>query len=110
MDLVDSRRAGYTHSSVLLLELNQNPTVPAIYTKSGERSWFDMLEIAEEKTEKGARLGREGYVETSHCADEENPLKAGSQTLFVNTTTHGVTEDYSLHLPWLVDLQIPESF
>ncbi|KAI1468363.1 Metallo-dependent phosphatase [Daldinia caldariorum] len=74
------------------------------------KSKFDTPETAEEKSKKRARLGREGYIKTSHCTGDQNHLQAGSQTLFVNAAIEGVTEDYPMQLPWLVDLEMPESF
>ncbi|KAF3067374.1 Metallophosphoesterase MPPED2 [Daldinia childiae] len=73
-------------------------------------SKFDTPEIMEEKSKKRAVLSHEGYIKTSHCTDDENPLKAGSQTLFVNAAIQGATEEYPMHAPWLVDLEMPESF
>ncbi|KAI1657006.1 Metallo-dependent phosphatase [Daldinia decipiens] len=73
-------------------------------------SKFDTPEIVEEKLKERAVLSREGCIKTSHCTGDENPLRAGSQTLFVNATIQGETEEYPMHVPWLVDLEIPESF
>ncbi|KAJ0414396.1 ser/Thr protein phosphatase family protein [Aspergillus carlsbadensis] len=43
---------------------------------------------------------------TSHCTGDPNPLKAGSQTLFVNAAFEG-TEDLPTHPPWLIDIELP---
>lgn len=45
---------------------------------------------------------------TSHCTGDPNPLRWGSQTLFVNAVTQG-TEEFPLQPPWLVDLELPRA-
>ncbi|KAI1475952.1 hypothetical protein K445DRAFT_378679 [Daldinia sp. EC12] len=73
-------------------------------------SKFDTPEIAEEKSKKRAKLTREGYIKTSHCISDDNPLEAGSQTLFVNAAIRGLSEEYPNQAPWLVDLEMPTAF
>ncbi|OQD68480.1 hypothetical protein PENDEC_c035G04348 [Penicillium decumbens] len=46
------------------------------------------------------------FSTTSHCSGDPNPLKWGSQTLFVNAAIQG-TEDLPIQPPWLVDLELP---
>ncbi|KAJ5921150.1 hypothetical protein N7466_009476 [Penicillium verhagenii] len=43
---------------------------------------------------------------TSHCAEDQNPILAGSQTLFVNASIEGA-RDLSTQPPWLVELELP---
>ncbi|KAL3447183.1 Metallo-dependent phosphatase-like protein [Aspergillus insuetus] len=43
---------------------------------------------------------------TSHCTGDPNPLKAGSETLFVNAAFEG-TADLPTHPPWLIDIELP---
>lgn len=49
-----------------------------------------------------------GYISTSHCVDDPNPLQVDAHTLFVNAAIEG---DASLHLqpPWLVELDLPSA-
>ncbi|QSS54690.1 serine/threonine phosphatase [Histoplasma capsulatum var. duboisii H88] len=46
---------------------------------------------------------------TSHCSGDTHSIEAGSRTLFVNASIKGVDEDYPLHLPWLVDIELPKA-
>ncbi|OAX77952.1 hypothetical protein ACJ72_07743 [Emergomyces africanus] len=46
---------------------------------------------------------------TSHCSGDVNPVEVGSQTLFVNASIKGTDEDYPLHPPWLVDIELPKA-
>ncbi|KAI0845030.1 Metallo-dependent phosphatase [Daldinia vernicosa] len=71
---------------------------------------FDTPETVEEKSTKRAALSHEGYIKTGHCTGDENPLRAGEQTLFVNAAIQGVTEEYPMHVPWLVELELPGRF
>ena len=45
---------------------------------------------------------------TSHCSGDPNPLKWGSQTLFINASIEGAGE-LPIQPPWLVDLELPPS-
>ncbi|RAL10734.1 Metallo-dependent phosphatase [Aspergillus homomorphus CBS 101889] len=58
---------------------------------------------AEEKGKMGEQSG--GLSRTSHCADNEHPLKPGLQTLFVNAAIEGLGE-IRVQPPWLVDLEL----
>ncbi|PGH06345.1 hypothetical protein AJ80_08179 [Polytolypa hystricis UAMH7299] len=49
-----------------------------------------------------------GYV-TSHCKGVANPVEWGTQTLFVNAAIEGVEDDYPLHLPWVVEKELPKA-
>ncbi|KKZ67023.1 hypothetical protein EMCG_07292 [[Emmonsia] crescens] len=53
--------------------------------------------------------GRSRCYATSHCPGDANPVEVGSQTLFVNASIKGVDEDCPLHLPWLVDIELPKA-
>ncbi|KAL2833683.1 Metallo-dependent phosphatase-like protein [Aspergillus cavernicola] len=44
-------------------------------------------------------------LETSHCTEDQNPLKAGPQTLFVNAAIEG-TDDFPAHPLWKIDLEL----
>ncbi|KAL1952707.1 hypothetical protein VTO42DRAFT_4429 [Malbranchea cinnamomea] len=59
-----------------------------------------------EKREKLA--SHPGTRKTSHCADSDHPLTPDEQTLFVNAAMQG-TEDFPLHPPWLVDIELPRA-
>ncbi|CAG8903289.1 unnamed protein product [Penicillium egyptiacum] len=43
---------------------------------------------------------------TSNCSEYYNPLKRGSETLFINATLEG-SQDLLIQPPWLVDLDLP---
>ncbi|ETI27173.1 hypothetical protein G647_09855 [Cladophialophora carrionii CBS 160.54] len=61
--------------------------------------------MAEEKRRKLERLSRSRCAITSHCAQDEHPLPAGKQTLFVNASIMG-SEDF-VQRPWLIDIELP---
>lgn len=69
-------------------------------------SKFDTLEILELKRKNLAHYTQERVCGSSHCTGDANPLKFGSQTLFINAAIEG-TEDYPVQLPWLVDIELP---
>ncbi|KAL1883641.1 hypothetical protein Plec18167_002648 [Paecilomyces lecythidis] len=71
-------------------------------------SRFDTLENIAEKSKRKDALRLEGCRSTSHCTGDANPLKYGEQTVFVNASIEG-TEDYQMHAPWLIDLELPRA-
>ncbi|KAI1411417.1 Metallo-dependent phosphatase [Hypoxylon sp. FL1857] len=74
-----------------------------------KRSRLDSPETAQNRMQKRARLHQQGYIATSHCTDDQAPLQAGSQTLFVNAAIEGTAEEYQRHLPWMVDIELPQA-
>ena len=70
------------------------------------KSRLDSDEMAEEKRVKLERLSRSRCSTTSHCAEDESPLQAGKQTLFINAAIMG-SEDFAQR-PWLVDIELPK--
>lgn len=70
------------------------------------RTKSDMAEEIEAKNEKRGALDRQGFAGTSHCTGDELALRKG-RTLFVNAAIQGTTEEYPIHLPWLVDIELP---
>lgn len=62
--------------------------------------------VAREKAEKLQRYTEQRCCSTSHCRDDEMPLAAGRQTLFVNAAIEG-SEEMPVHLPWLIELELP---
>ena len=72
-----------------------------------KRSRFDTEEEIHSKTEKRAELSRQGYIKASHSAGDKVPLQRG-QTIFVNAAIQGTTDEYPIHMPWLVDIDLPE--
>ncbi|OJD18052.1 hypothetical protein AJ78_01882 [Emergomyces pasteurianus Ep9510] len=75
---------------------------------SGSDSEPDELESLEGE---GVELERrfDKCYETSHCSGDANPVEVGSQTLFVNASIKGVDENYPLHPPWLIDIELPKA-
>lgn len=67
---------------------------------------FDTEDVKAEKWRKGQELREMGYRMTSHCAGDENPLRFGEQTLFVNAAIQGSTDE-TASPPWLVDIELP---
>lgn len=67
---------------------------------------FDTPEDQDEKLKKRKALDSQGFIGASCSAGGERPLRPG-QTLFVNAAIQGTTDDYPLHLPWVVDLDLP---
>ncbi|KAI2635742.1 Metallo-dependent phosphatase [Hypomontagnella submonticulosa] len=73
-------------------------------------SKFDTPETAEEKATRRAILNREGYIRTSHCIGDRDPLKPGLQTLFVNAAIQGDAEECPMQPPWLIEIELPSTF
>ncbi|KIV89318.1 hypothetical protein PV10_08895 [Exophiala mesophila] len=67
---------------------------------------FDSNDIVEEKQAKVEQLRQHRCASTSHCAQDEYPLVAGSQTLFVNAAIMG--DGDVVQRPWLVDIELPK--
>ncbi|KAG8530163.1 uncharacterized protein KY384_005646 [Bacidia gigantensis] len=67
---------------------------------------FDSEDVKKEKDERDLGLRRQGCISTSHCAGDEAPLRFGEETLFVNAAIQS-TEECSLQLPWVVDIELP---
>ena len=67
---------------------------------------FDTTEDLEDKLRRREALDSQGFIKSSHSAGDERPLRSG-QTLFVNAAIQGTTDDYPLHLPRVVDLDLP---
>ncbi|KAI1079340.1 Metallo-dependent phosphatase [Whalleya microplaca] len=91
-------------------DINNNESTVIEKLSNFNTTKFDTPETAQEKIDKRTRLGHEGYIQSSHCAGDSHPLHTGSQTLFVNAAIQGATEDYPMHLPWLVDIELPTTF
>lgn len=72
-----------------------------------KQSKFDTPEAKEQKSRKKDYYRQERCYATSHCSGDTNPLESGTQTLFVNAAIQSTDED-TLQLPWLVDLEIPK--
>lgn len=73
------------------------------------RNKHDDAEAAKDKALKLATYTTRGYCRTSHCSEDEHPLKFGLQTLFVNASIEGLSDKLPKHPPWLVDIQLPQS-
>ncbi|RYP57775.1 hypothetical protein DL769_009289 [Monosporascus sp. CRB-8-3] len=71
-----------------------------------KKTKFDTAKTAHEKFRKRTALHAQGFIRTSHCSGDENPLQQG-QTIFVNAAIEGTTEEYPRHLPWLVEIELP---
>ncbi|RYP05328.1 hypothetical protein DL765_009879 [Monosporascus sp. GIB2] len=67
----------------------------------------DTPEMLQEKANIRASLERVGYLETSHCSGDKHPVQSGSQTLFINAAAQGTSEECSMHLPWVVEVELP---
>jgi hypothetical protein len=65
--------------------------------------------MPEESEARKDMLGRYArYRPTSRCADDENSVRFGAQTLFVNAAIQG-TADFPFQPPWLVDIELPSA-
>jgi hypothetical protein len=71
-------------------------------------SKFDTPYKACEKRKQFERLAKQGFVGTSHCADDERPMVPGRHTLFVNAAIESMEQD-ELQLPWVVDIELPRA-
>lgn len=68
----------------------------------------DDEKIIEEKAEMARAAYNERCYRTSHCSGDDHPIMFGRKTLFINAAMKGSKEDeYPLHLPWLVDAELP---
>ncbi|KIW19753.1 hypothetical protein PV08_00327 [Exophiala spinifera] len=65
---------------------------------------FDSEEIAEEKQERLRELARNKCAVTSHRNQDQDPLEAGKETLFINAAIKG--EEEFVQRPWLVDIEL----
>ncbi|PGH12079.1 hypothetical protein AJ79_04478 [Helicocarpus griseus UAMH5409] len=81
--------------------------VEKLSTLSG--STFDTADIVEEKWKKLKNYSNQRYYKTSQCVSDDNPLEPGAQTLFVNAAIQGIEQEYPLHLPWLIDIELPKA-
>lgn len=63
---------------------------------------FDTEEV---KVEKAVRL--DGYTQQRCCTVLED-VQVGKETLFVNAAIEGCEESYPKHLPWIVEIALPE--
>ncbi|OLN93044.1 Metallophosphoesterase domain-containing protein 1 [Colletotrichum chlorophyti] len=63
---------------------------------------FDAPDVVDAKMEKLQASMARGYVATSHCADDDHPLHAGENTLFVNAAV-GRHEQQP---PWIIDIEL----
>ena len=61
---------------------------------------------AEGKRAKLELLSRNKCYTTSHCTQDEYPLRSGKETLFINAAIEG-HEDF-VQRPWLVDIELPK--
>ncbi|KAK3940446.1 Metallo-dependent phosphatase-like protein [Diplogelasinospora grovesii] len=68
---------------------------------------WDTAETVLEKEKRMQALKLDGYRGTSHCAGSDDPLKPGSQTLFVNAAVEALDEEDGAQLPWVVDIGLP---
>ncbi|KAI0172887.1 Metallo-dependent phosphatase-like protein [Hypoxylon sp. FL1284] len=66
----------------------------------------DTITSAQIKSDRRNFLKDQGYVATSHGADDEHPLREG-QTLFVNAAVQGITSELPTHPAWVVDIDLP---
>ena len=73
-----------------------------------KHSKFDTPESKEEKSKKEQYHRQQRYYATTHCIGDANPLEYGAQTLFINAAIQS-TEEHSLQLPWLVELELPKA-
>ncbi|XXH02324.1 hypothetical protein Hte_008697 [Hypoxylon texense] len=67
---------------------------------------FDTVASARAKHDRRNALEARGYAAASHTAEDERPLHPG-QTLFVNAAIEGSTVELPMHLPWVVDIDLP---
>lgn len=70
---------------------------------------YDTPENVALKEEKLVRYGKQRHCHTSHCHDDELPLEAEKQTLFVNAAIKGGDDKLPVQFPWLVTLELPKS-
>jgi predicted MPP superfamily phosphohydrolase len=69
---------------------------------------FDTPQEAQDKKKEFDRLVKQGFIGTSHCADDEHSLTPGRHTLFVNAAIEAL-EDGEVQLPWVVDIELPSA-
>lgn len=68
---------------------------------------YDDPALANEKKKKLRRLLALGYAQASWYQTDVDPLTDDSQTLFVNAAVEGISDDFPMHPPWIVDIDLP---
>ena len=71
-------------------------------------SKFDTPEDIEQKSKKLERYGVERCCTTSHCAEDELPLKKAEQTLFVNASIAD-SNGLATQRPWLIETELAKA-
>lgn len=91
-----------------LADIDNDASVIVELLGSMRRSRFYTTDTAVLKEEKVRRHVERRCCGTSHGHDDEYPLVAGKQTLFVNASVKG-DEEIPTQLKWLVDLELPRA-
>ncbi|KAH8891618.1 ser/Thr protein phosphatase family protein [Thozetella sp. PMI_491] len=96
---------GDTPSHFSNIDNEQSLVVETLYTLYSKS--FDTPESVLEKDVKRQQYIMDGFCRTSHCTGDDNSLKPGLQTLFVNAAIQGLEKD-SMQWPWVVDIELPK--
>ncbi|KAH6962187.1 Metallo-dependent phosphatase-like protein [Ilyonectria sp. MPI-CAGE-AT-0026] len=89
------------------IDIDNNKSVLIENLSGLERSKYDDDDTALEKVNKSKASLKDRCCRTSHCSGDDNLLTNGKQTLFVNASIKGGTDDQPMQLPWLVDIELP---
>jgi Icc-related predicted phosphoesterase len=65
---------------------------------------FDSADVLKEKQDRLEKYRGMGACVASFSKEDEDPLRVGEQTLFVNAAIEG-----TLRLPWVIDIDLPRS-
>ncbi|KAK6848855.1 hypothetical protein PG995_012688 [Apiospora arundinis] len=73
----------------------------------------DDAETAKAKAEKRRKYYGQGFVQTSHCSGDANPIIPGEQTLFLNAAYEwsrtGKAGGIGEQPPWIIDIELPQA-
>ncbi|RYP51676.1 hypothetical protein DL768_003074 [Monosporascus sp. mg162] len=87
------------------IDNNKSTIIGKLSNLKGIKS--DTPEMLQEKANKRASYEHDGYLKTSHCSGDEHPVESGSQTLFINAAAQDTSEEYPMHLSWVVEVELP---
>jgi hypothetical protein len=105
--LMKWKHTGTTASPTHFTAFDNEGSVPIHNLADIQRGKFDSDERWAEKRQLLKCLAAEKVATTSHCADDQHPLLAGSHTLFVNAAVESADLD-TPQRPWIVGIDLPK--
>ncbi|KAI0432259.1 ser/Thr protein phosphatase family protein [Xylaria sp. FL1042] len=87
--------------------INQNHCVVIDTLRRITQRKRDSPRIRWSKLYRALQYTEQGYCATSCCHDDPHPLEFGFHTLFVNAAVEGISHNFPMHPPWIVDIDLP---